>query len=95
MFHISIDYFASCRPKWFLDKGKAGGGISMNYGAHAMDKLFYLLGPHNVKTAGNLANFKNDATIEGHAQFIVSFRKHTPEEIIKAVADAGLDCIEW
>ncbi len=25
----------------------------------------------------------------------VSFRKHTPEEVIKAVADAGLDCIEW
>ena len=69
----NIDYFASWRPKWFLDKEKSGGGISMNYGAHAMDKLFYLLGPQNVKTAGNLANFKNDSTIEGHAQFIVSF----------------------
>ena len=69
----NIDYFASWRPKWFLDKEKAGGGISMNYGAHAMDKLFYLLGAQNVKSSGNLANFKNDATIEGHAQFVVSF----------------------
>lgn len=25
----------------------------------------------------------------------VSFRKHTPEEIIKAVKNAGLSCIEW
>ena len=25
----------------------------------------------------------------------VSFRKHTPEEIIKAVKEAGLSCIEW
>ncbi len=69
----NIDYFAAWRPKWFLDKEKAGGGISMNYGAHAMDKLFWLLGPSEVKTYGNLANFKNDATIEGHAQFLVSF----------------------
>lgn len=69
----NIDYFVSTRPKWFLDKEKAGGGISMNYGAHAMDKLFYLLDPQNVKASGNLANFANDATIEGHAQFVVSF----------------------
>ena len=69
----NTDYFAPWRPKWFLDKEKAGGGISMNFGAHALDKLFYILGPQSVKTAGNLANFKNDATIEGHAQFVVSF----------------------
>ena len=25
----------------------------------------------------------------------VSFRKHTPEEIIKAAAESGLSCIEW
>ncbi len=25
----------------------------------------------------------------------ISFRKHTPEEIIKAVKEAGLTCIEW
>ena len=25
----------------------------------------------------------------------ISFRKHTPEEIIRAAKDAGLSCIEW
>ena len=25
----------------------------------------------------------------------ISFRKHSPEEIISAVVDAGLSCIEW
>ena len=25
----------------------------------------------------------------------ISFRKHTPEEIIQAVKAAGLSCIEW
>ena len=69
----NVNYFADWRPKWFLDKEKAGGGISKNYGAHSLDKLFYVLGPQNVKTAGSLANFANDATIEGHAQFVVSF----------------------
>ncbi len=81
----NIDYFASWRPKWFLDKEKAGGGVSMNYGAHAMDKLFYLLGHKPVKTAGNLANFKNDATIEGHAQFMVFF----PEGVSAAITLDG------
>jgi len=69
----TANYFAPSRPKWFLDKEKAGGGISMNYGAHAFDKLFSIFGPQDVKTYGNLANFANDANIEGHAQFLAVF----------------------
>ena len=70
----SENYFREARPKWFLDKEKAGGGVSRNFGAHAMDSLFHLLGPQDVKVSGTLANFKNDASIEGHAQFVVSFK---------------------
>lgn len=35
MFHEfrSTDYFVPTRPRWFLDKKLAGGGIVMNYGA--------------------------------------------------------------
>jgi len=68
------NYFQESRPKWFLDKEKSGGGVSRNFGAHAMDALFYLLGPQDVKVCGNLANFKNEASIEAHAQFLVSFQ---------------------
>lgn len=68
------DYFYEGRPKWFLDKEKSGGGISRNFGAHAMDALFHLLGPQEVTVNGTLANYKNDANIEAHAQFVVSFK---------------------
>ena len=72
----NINYFAETRPKWFLSKEKAGGGISMNYGAHALDKVFWLLGPQEAKTFGSLANLRENQEgidIEGHAQFIAAF----------------------
>lgn len=75
--HRSIDYFLPSRPAWFLDKKRAGGGIVMNYGAHALDKLFYITGccddnaTASIEVRGAAANYKNDATIEGHAQMFV------------------------
>lgn len=69
----SIDYFVPTRPKWFLDKKKAGGGIVMNYGAHALDKLFYVMGCGSATVESAVGNIKNDATIEGHAQFLAKF----------------------
>ena len=41
----------------------------MNYGAHAFDKMFSLLGIQNVEISSVVGNIKNDADIEGHAQF--------------------------
>ena len=64
------DYFDPNRPKWFLSKEKAGGGITMNYGAHAFDKIFTILGPQDVEIASCIGNIKNDADIEGHAQIL-------------------------
>lgn len=70
----TIEYFSPSRPKWFLDKEKAGGGIVMNYGAHALDKIFYQLGADDVEVTAATGNLKNDATIEGHAQFMLKFK---------------------
>jgi len=69
----NIFYFADSRPRWFLFKAQAGGGIAMNYGAHAMDKLFSLMGEDVVDVHGNVGNQLNDYDIEGHAQFFVKF----------------------
>ena len=69
----TINYFAENRPKWFLSKEKAGGGIVMNYGAHALDKLFTILGPQDVEITSAVGNIKNDADIEGHAQIVAKF----------------------
>ena len=69
----SINYFDEKRPRWFLDKKMAGGGIVMNYGAHAFDKLFYNTGARPISIDANCSNYKNDATIEGHAQIFAKF----------------------
>ncbi len=64
----SVNYFADWRPKWFLSKKAAGGGIFMNYGAHELDKIQYITGGRVTKVYSNYQNFKNEYDIEGHAQ---------------------------
>ncbi len=36
-------YFTRGRPRWYLDPGKAGGGILMNQGIHLVDRASWLL----------------------------------------------------
>ena len=71
----TVNYFDPKRPKWFIDKKMAGGGVVMNYGAHAFDKLLSIMG-EDVKVTSldaQVANYSNDATIEGHAQIFAKF----------------------
>lgn len=81
----TVDYFQESRPKWFLDKKKAGGGIIMNYGAHALDKLFYVTGYEQAEITSVVGNVKNDASVEGHAQILMQF----PEGISASVTFSG------
>jgi predicted dehydrogenase len=67
----SDDYFRAARPKWFLKKALAGGGIVMNFGAHSMDRLFYITGSRPVSVTGTFGNLKTADDIEGHAQIAV------------------------
>ena len=67
----NIYYFAESRPKWFLDKQKAGGGITMNYGAHSIDKLLYTTGVTIEKISANSNNFLNNADVEAAAQILL------------------------
>ena len=64
----SEDYFYEGRPKWFLDRKLAGGGVFMNFGAHALDKLLSITGSRPVYVSGTVGNLKNNYNIEGHAQ---------------------------
>ncbi len=67
----NIDYFTN-RPAWFLKKETAGGGIVMNYCAHTLDKMFYLLDDTKVqRICANVGNRLNDADIEAHAQVLM------------------------
>jgi len=86
----SINYFADTRPRWFLSKKLAGGGILMNFGAHQLDKLQYITGERVAEVYSNTGNYKNDYDIEGHAQvfgkltngasFSLTFSGYTPCE---------------
>ena len=69
----TINYFVDSRPRWMLNKKMAGGGIVMNYGAHALDKMYYVTGARPVSIDANCANFKNGESIEGHAQIFAKF----------------------
>lgn len=69
----SIDYFNDARPRWFLDRTLAGGGIGMNYGAHALDTLLYVTGEADPEVASSYGNHKTDHNIEGHVQFMLRF----------------------
>ena len=70
----SEDYFLPNRPAWFHSKKMAGGGVTMNYGAHAFDKLFYIMGDAELTDIhANCANYKNDHDIEGHVQIFTKF----------------------
>ena len=64
------DYFNN-RPEWFLDKKRSGGGILMNFGAHSLDKLFYItgLGVEQITAIGN--NFMTSHDVEASAQLLI------------------------
>ena len=67
----SINYFLESRPHWFLDKKLSGGGIGMNFGAHALDTLFYITDEREAEITSNYGNLANDYDIEGHVQFMI------------------------
>lgn len=65
-------YFLPNRPKWFFSKKHAGGGIVMNFGAHALDKLAYVLGGSFENISAVCGNFCSNDDIEGHAQIYLT-----------------------
>lgn len=87
----SADYFTSKRPKWFLDKALAGGGIARNYGAHSMDSLFYVTGHSSAKVTSAVGNLKNDAHIEGHAQIFLEL----PGQVSASLTYSGYTLSTW
>ena len=47
-------YFTERRPKWFGIKAMSGGGIAINLGAHALDKLKYFSGSEIEEAFGSI-----------------------------------------
>ncbi|WP_178021645.1 Gfo/Idh/MocA family protein [uncultured Paenibacillus sp.] len=59
------DYFREDRPRWFLEKEKAGGGILMNLGAHSIDKIQWLTGRRVTKVKAVLSYEAPIGNVEG------------------------------
>lgn len=67
----NIYYFHDQRPRWFLDKETAGGGIFMNLGAHCLDKLIWTAGSRIKKIVGKATYHEKRFNVEGGAQAFI------------------------
>lgn len=65
------NYFTDSRPAWFLNKAMAGGGISMNYAAHSLDKICYLTQSKIAQINGTCTYFKENTDVDGSAQMLL------------------------
>lgn len=66
----TTDYFLPNRPRWFLSKKTAGGGIWLNYGAHALDKLCSLFSCGIESITGG-CTYPPEYDVDGSAQALV------------------------
>lgn len=69
------NYFLPDRPRWFLDKAMAGGGISMNYAAHSLDKICYLTQSNIKYVNGSCTYLRPDTEVDGSAQMLLCTEK--------------------
>ena len=66
----NTDYLRG-RPKWFLNKAQAGGGIVMNYGAHSIDRILYTTGLGIKQVTSFLSNPLTDDDVELNAHLLM------------------------
>lgn len=79
------NYFTPNRPHWFLQKKMAGGGIWMNYGAHSLDKLWYLTGSPITRITGSCTWMAAGTDVEGSAQVLA----HTASGVTANISISG------
>ncbi|WP_135550611.1 Gfo/Idh/MocA family protein [Paenibacillus cymbidii] len=60
-----VSYFTDKRPKWFLQKALAGGGILTNLGSHSIDKIQWLAGAPFVSVKASVSYRAPEGDIEG------------------------------
>lgn len=70
-------YFTEQRPKWFLNRKMAGGGIFMNYCAHSLDELKWFTGSHIKSISGKARAADERFEVDGNAQVFVEMEDGT------------------
>ncbi len=75
MLHIyrTANYFNADRPRWFLKKETAGGGMWMNLGAHCLDKTCFFTDSRIESLTGqcDYENIPQEADVDAGAQAFV------------------------
>ena len=66
----NLFYFSEDRPRWFLQQEISGGGIMMNLGAHALDKIKFFSGG-NIELAVGGRNIPEGYDVENSVQAFV------------------------
>lgn len=67
----NIYYFQDTRPRWFLDKEMAGGGIFINLGAHSLDRILWLSDGKIKRVCGKAGYFEKRYNVEGNVQAFI------------------------
>lgn len=67
----NCDYVTEDRPRWFLNKKLAGGGIVMNYGAHTLDRMMYVTGQKVTDVHGITSNPVSEHDIDVDVQMLL------------------------
>lgn len=65
------NYFKAERPRWFLEKKLAGGGIVMNLGAHSIDAIQWTTGSKVKSVSAKVTYLKEGIDIEGSGQLFL------------------------
>ncbi len=66
------DYFTEKRPGWFWHRETAGGGMSLNLGAHGMDKACYLSGSTIKSCTGKCTYYNENTDVDSSAQTLLT-----------------------
>ncbi|MDG0813520.1 Gfo/Idh/MocA family protein [Cohnella rhizosphaerae] len=75
-----VDYYADSRPGWFFETAKSGGGIAMNLGSHAIDRIQWLTDSKIAQVKASVSFYGTRGDIEGSLTAFVR-------------TDRGLPCV--
>jgi len=66
-------YFTQGRPRWFLEKEKAGGGILMNLGVHLIDLASWFLNSRVCRVFARVGYHKEFVTADSEETVLLEF----------------------
>lgn len=69
--HSTGEYFTPERPAWFMTKKLAGGGVSINFGVHTLDRFCYLTGSSVASITGACTYQHPGSDVDGSAHFFL------------------------